>query len=95
MGKLHKSGQKVATKRTGYKPNGTLCWNCDNMRCSWRLSLTPVNGWDATPTKKVTYIGDNGEKKEVMSYKVTGCPEFQRAGTYANDEEWESGLVSE
>jgi len=31
----------------------TLCWTCANAlkRCSWSRNFSPVEGWDAIPTK--------------------------------------------
>lgn len=46
----------------------TLCWSCDNLKCSWRQSFAPVKGWGA---EKNIIKPDNTE-----SYRVYVCPEY-------------------
>ena len=49
----------------------TICWDCRNARgngCSWFLSYTPVDGWEAEETSIY------GEK----TYRVIKCPEFEK-----------------
>lgn len=46
----------------------TLCWSCDNRKCSWRQSFEPVKGWDA---QKNIIKPDDTE-----SYRVWACPEY-------------------
>lgn len=52
----------------------TLCWDCQNAcgKCSWSKDLTPVDGWNAKPTK----IKSHGAYDD--SYLVIECPEFIR-----------------
>lgn len=73
----------------------SLCWHCDNFYCSWRQGFQPVEGWRAKKGKKAEVHFKNGSTREIQCYIVKECPEFKRTGHYANDEEWESGLVSE
>ena len=53
------------------------CFNCCKCYdgCSWSLSGTPVDGWDAVPTVK-TYEG-----KAKHTYKILWCPEFEPDGS--------------
>ncbi len=57
--------QKAHPKR---KKKETLCWTCQNAcgGCSWSRSFTPVEGWEAKPTKN----------EQTDSYRVISCPEF-------------------
>ena len=52
--------------------NEQPCWRCKNAcgGCSWSDSLTPVDGWDATPTIVKDSTGD------FETYKIKKCPEF-------------------
>ncbi len=53
----------------------TLCWSCQNFsKCSWSRGV-PVENWDATPT----IIKDNSNNviKEIHSYCVHSCPQFE------------------
>ena len=62
------------SKRTVH--NGeTLCWKCANNtgRCSWSHSLTPVEGWEAIPTKVKCYGRPCGDHD---SFHVVSCPQF-------------------
>ena len=52
----------------------TLCWHCKNAcgKCSWSDgTFTPVDGWEATPTK----LNIDGERT-IKSYCVNECPQF-------------------
>lgn len=54
----------------------TLCWECANaaiLGCSWSKNFTPVDGWDAVPTK---IKAENS--RYIDSYCVISCPEFVR-----------------
>lgn len=73
----------------------TLCWDCKKAigECSWSAILRPVEGWKATPTKRVSANG------EVHSFRVEECPEFERdafcnglkrLGEYEDDTERQS-----
>ena len=58
------------------KRKETLCWTCKNAvcGCSWSKSLTPVDGWDAIPTK----VRGNAELDEWLdSFLVVSCPEYE------------------
>lgn len=50
-----------------------LCWSCKNAcgGCSWSISLTPVEGWTATPKKIKCHDGII-----INSYKITECPQY-------------------
>ena len=52
--------------------NEQLCWKCKKAcgGCSWSDNLTPVDGWDATPTIVKDSMGD------FESFKIKKCPEF-------------------
>ena len=62
-------------KRVGQKKS-TLCWGCEKAggKCSWSKSFTPVDGWDAIPTKIQTRDNPNGY---IDSFRVIECPEFE------------------
>lgn len=62
-------------KRTFHKKN-TLCWDCakNGGLCSWSENFTPVEGWEAVPTKIQAYGHADGV---IDSYKVISCPEFE------------------
>lgn len=53
----------------------TLCWDCAKAvcGCSWSIDFTPVEGWDAIPTKLTAQHRDTGE---IDSFCVIDCPEF-------------------
>lgn len=56
----------------------TLCWECKKAttgECTWSASLTPVEGWTATPT--VVMVGGSCEKA-APSYIVHKCPLFEK-----------------
>lgn len=93
--KARKKQEEQQTERKRKPLKDSLCWHCDNFACSWRQGFQPVEGWKAKATKKAEIFLKNGESREVQCYIVQDCPEFKRTGHYANDEEWESGLVSE
>lgn len=63
-------------KRTVYTSN-QLCWECKNSTggCSWSRSLQPVEGWYAEPSFIKDSASDIGG---FNTYKVIGCPQFQR-----------------
>lgn len=57
--------------------NRQLCWNCKNAcgNCSWSDgTFTPVEGWDATPTKILHSSGNI--KIYTDSFDIKKCPEF-------------------
>lgn len=59
-----------------------LCWECEKAcgRCSWSSSFTPVPGWNAKPTKIISYTAIGGGKRKkfyVDSYEIHDCPEFE------------------
>jgi hypothetical protein len=59
----------------------TKCWTCQNAvpsprkgrGCSWSISLEPVKGWTAKPTKLRAH---NRQDPEIGSYQVLACPEY-------------------
>lgn len=53
-------------------PKEQLCWTCQNAcgGCSWSLSLTPVEGWTATPS------AIKSVKKDVPTYHIEECPQY-------------------
>lgn len=57
-------------------PSETLCWECakNGGLCSWSKNFTPVEGWEAIPTKIQAYGHADGV---IDSYKVISCPEFE------------------
>ena len=58
-----------------YEPkNSTLCWKCQNATggCSWSSDFTPVEGWNAMPTR----IRQSKGYKDTDSYIVKKCPQF-------------------
>lgn len=83
MGKPREAGGKGRRKRVGGRARGscggafeqTICWDCANavLGCSWSRSYTPVEGWDAVPTKV-----HRQEGPPMDSYLVRSCPEFRR-----------------
>lgn len=48
-----KAKQEKSQRKTKFQRKETLCWTCQNAcgGCSWSKSFTPVEGWDAKPTK--------------------------------------------
>ena len=59
------------------KRRETLCWTCQNAtgQCSWSKNFTPVEGWDAVPTK----VRGNLELDEWLdSYLVIDCPKYRK-----------------
>lgn len=62
-----------------YNCKDTLCWTCEwaagkDEKCPWAKSLTPVEGWKATPTKISVYEGYTD------SYIVHECPLYELMG---------------
>ena len=60
-----------------------LCWNCkrctnpDNLPCPWAADGTPIDGWTATPGRKIHHYNANGERTFVsQSYAIEACPLF-------------------
>lgn len=55
----------------------TICWTCENALgdCSWHTSFTPVDGWDAIPTK---IKGAFPDSPEIDSYCVLKCPNYRK-----------------
>lgn len=58
--------------------NQTLCWTCQNAccGCSWSQSFTPVEGWEAKPTKIRLVPLAKGGLEYIESYKVISCPNY-------------------
>lgn len=58
-----------------------LCWECEKAggKCSWSRSFIPVPGWNAKPTRVLSYTMGNGEKVKyyIDSYEIHDCPEFE------------------
>lgn len=56
----------------------TICWECakNGGLCSWSENFTPVEGWDAVPTKIQARGHANGEEY-IDSFRVISCPEFE------------------
>ncbi len=66
---------KKKTKPKRKKHRETLCWTCKNavLGCSWSKNFTPVEGWEAVPTK----VRGNLELDEWLdSYLVISCPKY-------------------
>lgn len=64
-----KAKQEKSQRKTKPKDRKeTLCWSCQNAcgGCSWSKSFTPVEGWEAKPTKH----------NRIDSFFVTKCPEY-------------------
>lgn len=55
-------------------PKEQLCWTCQNAcgGCSWSASLTPVEGWTATPSTI-----KSAKSKEVPTYHIDECPLYK------------------
>lgn len=53
----------------------TLCWGCNKCTgfCPWSQDFTPVDGWDATPTKIETEVP--GEY--IDSFLIHKCPLYE------------------
>ena len=66
--------------------HSTICWHCEKAsgRCSWSRSFTPVEGWEAIPTKHEEKLA-GGCVREVRSYDVYSCPEFELLVTIKHD----------
>ena len=65
-----------ARKPKEKKRKETLCWTCKNAvcGCSWSKDFTPVEGWEAIPTK----VRGNIEIDEWLdSYLVVKCPRYE------------------
>lgn len=67
-----------------------LCTTCARASgfCSWSRNLTPVEGWDAEPTKLKHQVGRGEKSKEASvmeSYRVKACP------LYVKDAETKDG----
>ena len=59
----------------------TLCWECEKAggKCSWSKNFTPVEGWNAIPTKISCGYKKNGtEPHFIDSFQVLECPEFEK-----------------
>ena len=68
--------------------HATICWNCKKAcgRCSWSRDFTPIEGWEAIPTKRRESW--NGYTRIAESYDVYNCPEFELLDTIKyNDRE--------
>lgn len=68
------------------KKHRTLCWDCEKAcgRCSWSKNFTPVEGWNAIPTKwlsSTTRAKRSIKKYYVDSFDVYECPEFEPLNT--------------
>jgi hypothetical protein len=59
-------------------PRETLCWECakNGGLCSWSENFTPVEGWEAVPTK-IQAIGHANGEEYIDSFRVISCPEFE------------------
>lgn len=57
--------------------DSTLCWDCEKAcgRCSWSKSFTPVEGWNAKPTK--VRADKYSVNQLIDSFIVYECPEFE------------------
>lgn len=66
----------------------TLCWDCakNGGLCSWSKNFTPVEGWEAIPTKIQARGAYNGYA-EIDSYKVINCPQFELMERLKNKKE--------
>ena len=66
----------VAKKPKGITKKHTLCWKCQKAcgGCSWSKDFTPVENWNAVPTKIKAYGTGDGT---IDSYRVIECPEFE------------------
>lgn len=64
-------------KKPKKNKNQSLCWDCQNAcgGCSWSRSFTPVEGWEARPTK-IKLIPNKEGLEYTDSYHVISCPEF-------------------
>lgn len=58
----------------------TICWDCKKATngdlCPWAENFTPVEGWEATPTRIISAY--NPEGNGITSYCVHKCPLFER-----------------
>lgn len=56
----------------------TICWKCakNSGLCSWSENFTPVEGWEAVPTK-IQARRHSKDADEIDSYDVYECPEFE------------------
>lgn len=79
-GKIYQLAKRLGIKlkkqtRPPTGPPTTLCWVCANATngalCSWVDTATPVEGWEAKPTK--IYYNES----IVDSFKVIKCPIFK------------------
>lgn len=63
----------------------TLCWICAKAggNCSWSKNFTPVEGWNAKPTKIRCREQETGY---LDSYNVKECPEFKLLDTVRDSE---------
>ena len=54
-----------------------LCWSCGKAcgGCSWSRNFTPIQGWDATPCRRVYNDAAVGTRY-VDSYIIRKCPEY-------------------
>ena len=77
----------ASPKYKAHSEFGTLCWKCKHAvprktkagryicGCSWSMYKRPVKGWTA---KEGTIIIKNREEcREVSSYEVIRCPEYE------------------
>lgn len=74
----HQKGN-ASSKR---QKNESICWSCKNAcgSCPWSSSFTPVEGWNAIPTK---VKGNNYTGEIIDSYHVISCPMYKN--DYDND----------
>lgn len=70
----------ITDKKRPFQKKETLCWKCAKNcgRCSWSENFTPVENWEAIPTK----IKDYYNRGHIDSYKVISCPEFELSERY-------------
>lgn len=59
------------------KKHDTLCWLCEKAggKCSWSKDFTPVEGWEAKPTK--VKADSASQHQYIDSFIVYECPEFE------------------
>ena len=78
--KKEKPKPQKQKKKSGLK-YGSLCCYCNtpSPTCSWKRNFTPVEGWEAEPTRIGTQVrGKDGaiKREYVPSFLVTSCPKF-------------------
>lgn len=61
-----------------------ICIDCEKScgLCAWTAKLKPVEGWTATPVKRIT----KGRHKKGLC--ITACPKFEPTQRKAHGEPW-------